>query len=135
MTWVWAISAGGAGAVVTIATLAHIAARRSRVLSQGSAYLQQFATAAKFLIEDKTVPDNVVEFVNRIADEAGRRGIAYWVAGEIRSGRLYDPSPPTTPEGIAFRESLSKLDAKQRQVLAQCMAYCLLSSAASHFLL
>jgi len=121
------------GMTAILAAIAAIAKVRARVLAQGRADLQQFVRVSKRLIDDRTVPEAVVEFVHRLSSEAGRPGLARWMTLEILSGRFAER--PSNPRDGGLMQDVDKLNADQKQALAQCLAFGLMSSAAANQLL
>jgi len=117
---------------LAVAAGARFAKRRTKVLAQGRSDIKQFTAAATALIEDLTLPESVADFVALLSRQVGRPYMAWWIAGEILSGRIYEkPKPPKNEASRLFREDMGRLNGDQRQSLAQCVAYCLTSSAAA----
>jgi hypothetical protein len=107
---------------------AKLSRARSAELVQGSADIRQFTSAARLLISDRTVPASVVEFVVLLSKEVGHARLAVWSTRQILSGRLFDE---TNPKNSELSRNIDLLNEEQRQALAQCIVYGLLSSAAA----
>lgn len=89
-----------------------------------------FYNAAQKLIRDSTLPSGVAEFVERFAQEALSPRMARVIGARVLSGRAGRTT--TTPHTKRFMEEINKLTTEQHDVLADCVAYGLLVSAASN---
>jgi hypothetical protein len=130
----WAIGLSALCAI--LAMLSAWARGRQLVLAQGRADLQQFGRSAIAIIEDKAMPESVAAFVAKLGTEAGNPRIAMWLGMEILKGRTFErPGPPANEGAARFRTDLDRLSDEQKQALAQCIAYFMMSSAAAHQIL
>ncbi len=122
----------GVTAIIVAWIASQWAHRQAAIWRQGQADLQQFTTSAVALMRDKALPQSVAAFVARLSREAGRPRLAFWTVGKLLAGKLADPlPPPNNDEQRQFREDMDGLSVPQMRALAQCAAYCLMSSAAA----
>jgi hypothetical protein len=113
-------------ALIAVWSIAILARVRSATLVQASADVRQFTMAAKIIVADKTVPDSVVEFVGWLSNEIKRPRLAMWITAQILNGRI---NGEISTQSSELSNDIDALKEEQRQALAQCIAYGLLSSA------
>ena len=130
--FVWELVGAATLVLVLLFAGAKWARDRRPLIEQGRLDLQQFTQASVSLINDRAIPSAIADFVARNASDATKPHMARWFAARIKDGSLFRDraAEPVTELGRQFYHAMQELDESQQQLLAQCFAYCLMSSAA-----